>query len=557
MSNKRPYLLPLACAALALVGCTTTEMKGTPFYTGEYAVNVPGADERRVNLWPLAYSREPALSVLWPVFELTEEHVALRPLFSAYGDTERYWEYNLLWPLCQTDTRSDDHRVFPYFWGSEKRGDGRQSYHALFPLLWHKEDEYHALFPLWAYNQESLRDESLSRDLWLLWPLLRRHTSAEVFEWHAGLFGRYADTRGTRHHTGFPWPLLFSWRDPERHGLFTPLYAYEACENPAVRDGWDALPLLLSWRSREGDSQSLVAAAGLYGQLSDRQTRSGWLLPLCGYDTRERLLLTPLFGWDRPDADDPEGYWYPLTPLAGVRTGAHRGGWLFPLFSHRASATNGTYETQALLLGHAERAVRKGSAHSSERRTLSFFPLFSHAAYDSSWLDRANGASNEQRHREDHLLLLAWTSSGRTVQRRTKPDAQAGPDSVTTVSDSGLFPLWRSESRTTVTPDGAPLRHSAENALLLALYDTRQTRHSPEGDKPALDYTRRRVLWRVWHYERRNGDVSVDLFPAITYDVHADGFRKTSFLWRLYRHETSRDGKTSLDLLFLPLLRDR
>ena len=69
---------------LSVTGCSTTAMKGTPFYTGE-SNRRQGPVEQRVNAWPLFYYREPALSVLWPIFEMTDEHVAIRPLFSVYG----------------------------------------------------------------------------------------------------------------------------------------------------------------------------------------------------------------------------------------------------------------------------------------------------------------------------------------------------------------------------------------------------------------------------------------------------------------------------------------
>ena len=32
------------------------------------------------HLWPLVYYRDPALSVLWPIGEKTDEHFAIRPL---------------------------------------------------------------------------------------------------------------------------------------------------------------------------------------------------------------------------------------------------------------------------------------------------------------------------------------------------------------------------------------------------------------------------------------------------------------------------------------------
>ena len=69
------------------------------------------------------------------------------------------------------------------------------------------------------------------------------------------------------------------------------------------------------------------------------------------------------------------------------------------------------------------------------------------------------------------------------------------------------------------------------------------------------DYTRSRVLWRLWHYERLNGNVSVDVFPSFTYDRKTDGFKKVSFLWRGFRYERAPDGSRKLDVLFVPLKR--
>ena len=62
---------------LLLSGCASPQTKGTPFYTGEYAV-CRGPMEDRVNLWPVLYYRDPALSVLWPFIEKTEDHFAAR-----------------------------------------------------------------------------------------------------------------------------------------------------------------------------------------------------------------------------------------------------------------------------------------------------------------------------------------------------------------------------------------------------------------------------------------------------------------------------------------------
>ncbi|MGO9587083.1 MAG: hypothetical protein ACLP2Y_12880 [Limisphaerales bacterium] len=149
---------------LFATGCSTTAMKGTPFYTGEYSRR-QGAVEDRVNVWPAFYYREPALSVLWPLFEMTDDHVAVRPLFSVYGLDQTNHQYNVLWPLTELDRRTDDNWTFPVFWGD--------SYFVLFPLYWHygeplgNEGGSDSLFPLWILS----RKENNRFSLWRPWPL--------------------------------------------------------------------------------------------------------------------------------------------------------------------------------------------------------------------------------------------------------------------------------------------------------------------------------------------------------------------------------------------------
>lgn len=560
-------------AGFLLGGCSSCEMKGSPFYTGEYAVNVPGAETRRVNLWPAAYYREPALSVLWPVFEHTEEHIAIRPLFSAYGDTKSYWEYNALWPFCQADTKGRDYRIFPIYWGEGKRaGDISQDYQVVFPLLWHYEDETSALFPLWISTRGGWCDGRFTeRDDWMGWPLMHLHTGANEEAWHAGLIGRYRYLDKKETYTGFPWPLLFSWRSPQAHGLFTPLYAYEASDTPGAADGWAAVPLLLAWHRWQKDADDVFALLGLFGRHWSEKDRSGYLFPLCAYSSKERLFLTPLVGWDKPDARDPSGYWYPLTPLAGFRTGTERGSWLFPLFDHTANTSNDSYTTHALLLGYASHAHYDWKGQSSTTTDCGFFPLFSHSLNTFTNRSRDADASYEGFNRSNQQLLFIYSREGATTcsaltnapakpaeLTHGAPSAKPRTNYCQKTAASGFFPLWSSESRLETRLDGSPLKETRESSLLLALYDTKRERLSQAESAQPLDYVRRRVLWRLWHYERRNGDVSVDIFPSITYDTHADGFSKTSFLWRFYRYERHPgNGGTDLDLLYLPLKRAR
>ncbi len=113
---------------------------------------------------------------------------------------------------------------------------------------------------------------------------------------------------------------------------------------------------------------------------------------------------------------------------------------------------------------------------------------------------------------------------------------------------SGFFPFWM-HSR-----DVEGGREDAGAWILGLLYDWRHRVTPAQGEKVAEDYTRHRVLWRVWHYERLNGDVGVDMFPGLTYDRAADGSHAFSFLWRVFRYERSAAG-VKVHLFFVPIVR--
>jgi len=126
-------------------------MKGTPFYTGEYEDAKEGYTDR-VNLWPALYYREPALSVFWPFFEQTDDHTALRPIYSIYNKKSDQPIYNALWPIARFDTDKQSNRIFPFYWG--KNSFIGNEYFVAAPLYWHLNNPFdgngvNALFPLW------------------------------------------------------------------------------------------------------------------------------------------------------------------------------------------------------------------------------------------------------------------------------------------------------------------------------------------------------------------------------------------------------------------------
>ena len=137
-----------------------------------------------------------------------------------------------------------------------------------------------------------------------------------------------------------------------------------------------------------------------------------------------------------------------------------------------------------------------------------------------------------------------------------RPDATNAVARYLATDENWLFPLWSGENRRGVMYDLADGSKTLDAGLetfsaLWFLYDWKHESIPIESH----DYVRRRVLWRLYHYERLNGDESTDIFPAITWDRRKDGYRKASFLWRFFRYAHDPAKGTSLDILFLPIRR--
>jgi hypothetical protein len=359
-----PTLIPTLCAAalfsLLGSGCATRAMKGTPFFTGEYEGRL-GPPEDRVNLWPLLYYRDPALSFLWPVGEYTDTHLALRPLFSMHREKAGapYSKYNVLWPLVQFDTHRDKHRAFPLFWG-----DG---YFVAFPLYWHfgpftEDSGTDALFPLWIYDRDPH-----DRDLHLLWPFARFHHGDREAGWRVWpLAGhRYRKDRLERH-TFWLWPLGGDLATEDRSAnWFLPLYGTETTpdsfsftslpwyDRRSPQGRTRAVPATLSWRRDQTDgSASLTLLLGLYRDATSADgKRRGHLIPIYAYGpdytisplyarsksaTRTLNVVPPLLSWRSRDSATGRDSLYAAGGLLHRRRGeeGQNRDWLLPLYYH-------------------------------------------------------------------------------------------------------------------------------------------------------------------------------------------------------------------------------
>ena len=328
-----------ALGAMLLGGCAMKEFSSTPLYSG-HEMKFTGRVEDRVNLWPLGYWREPVGSIAWPLISWGDDHLAFRPVYSQYrqggSGSGDYDEFNVLWPVGQFDTRHDDYRFFPFFWGESRGGD--EPYFCLFPLLWWNRDFAGVMpffwdrsgsgnemgfcvFPLfWSEVKSSGR-------LWnTLFPLYYYQSNEEQF----GSKGQRIMASGSKF-----WAFCGLAGYNRLDGKFTdhrflPFYLY---------DNGDFYSLPYS-RYRSGGrckSRVLLGFAG-WDSTTNGEYRKSWLFPLYYHDEDE--FVTPLFGKTKEDDaswllpiyyNDRDAF---LTPLFGKTKDAD---WLIPFYYHDES----------------------------------------------------------------------------------------------------------------------------------------------------------------------------------------------------------------------------
>ena len=99
---KRCRWSVLLIGGALLSGCATNVLKSTPFYESGNGASA-GETSDRVNLWPVAYWRNPVGSVARPLISFSDDYLALRPIYSQcrQGGRGSSWdEFNLAWPLA-------------------------------------------------------------------------------------------------------------------------------------------------------------------------------------------------------------------------------------------------------------------------------------------------------------------------------------------------------------------------------------------------------------------------------------------------------------------------
>ena len=581
----------VALAALAVAaGCKTKEMSSTPFYEGDEGIYT-GRAEDRVNLWPLAYWREPACSVAWPIVSFSDDHFALRPLYSQYRQGGRgapYDEYNTLWPLCQADFADGDYRAFPFFWGEGYFAffplallkvdttivfplmmNGSCSEGCLFPLVWwtrERGERAFTLFPLYSYSWTpermrlwgacglfgNHRPDTGEHAHWILpfyyanrtglysvpWSRVESFDGDVVDAYVCGLGGR--TTSGGAYRSS--WAAPFYYHDEEK--LITPLFGKSADSDWVMplyyRDGHSFFTLpYASWDNPETETRGFLSAplltwatwstnscrsswGTLGGLVSANSNATGerhgsWAFPLYYGDAGKSFVSLP-YGWIGGGTPQTNTWW--ATPLVGTRSGDRTGWWAFPLCDIWKDADfDGLYTLpkEGMLSGD----IAAGSRFRAEDRMDILLTCYSKVA--SGWRgygvesNRFEVASSRQ---FGTLILSGWETT-----RRVKYDMATRKK----LSDA----------------------EKSEASLMWMLYT-----YGRDADVLSGRHVKRHnVLWKLWDWEERDGDVRLDAFPGFAYDAKSDGYVKASLLWRLFRYERSPVADAAVDVLFIPVWR--
>ena len=469
---------------------------------------------------------------------------------------------SLLW-LSHTDPNGDNWRLLPPLYYSESNRAGSKfvtpfwaqgktetnDWTAVVPFCYWDRQQKTLLSPLWAHWRQEDTETWLAP--WTLSWQTRRPERSDL----TMLGGLAHASWGMKPGPDYVFPLFYN--DPATRTLLSPVYL-------RWREGdteTSLAPWLLALKATRPERSDLWLAGGLARASWGEKPGADYAFPLFYHEASR--LLTPVFGWD-----DDAGLRYFATPLAGLRTGTHAGSWLFPLYSHaRVKASGEVKDNFALLGGHTK--TKQGS-----RAWL--IPLFYYRNQPLPAAPLEAGKRYRTFGKNFWCLPFCWyenrnylrppqkrDSESRGAESESDSPAEVGPATANAATNApmvrddtcahGVFPLWSYSAQSTP----AEQRSKREFSALLWLYDYKHEQGPPPGTSVGAtnDYTRSRVLWRLWHSEKLNGNASVDVFPAFTYDRKTDGFKKISFLWRLFRYERAASGEHKLDVLFVPLQR--
>lgn len=419
-------------------------------------------------------------------------------------------------------------------------GDELRSWFSL-PILsgaWKKRDEWKERYLL-GLGGRNVNERSGFRQSWLA-PLWYEDSDGTLVTM---LYGHTRDS-------SWVFPM---WYTDER-SLYTPFWCQRRNSRGEI-DLWVAPPLLSSFGIEDDGTRKATALLGLAGANwgGSSEKRKSWLMPL--YYEDDDGFQTLLYGYKR-DGGYTRIWW--ATPLVGTYSDGKTGGWIFPLFNRKKDESfdrdlarldaetipeDIQFSTKVcvrtnynVLVSCSTSTVASVNVDSKIRGSTFFF-----SDHDSSVRGRAhlsNGMYEIQHHSKQGDKLVFDRTYSRTVTYDIRSRDKVGEKlSSETFALGGLF--WRKHAESSLEN---PCRKHGSKSM-------------PHFISRVGTNTHTRVLWKLWDHEEKDGNVTIDAFPGLTYDSRTNGYSKTSFLWRFFRYEKDPEEGTKCDVLFIPVWR--
>jgi hypothetical protein len=558
--------------------------------------------------------------LLWPLYSQQEDKDgsgfmnSLGLLWHSSSEADGSWLRFAMWPLYSQQEDKDGvgfMNSLGLLWHSSREADGSWLRFALWPLysqqedkdgvgfvnslglLWHSSREADgswlrfALWPLYS-QQEDKDGVGFMNSLGLLW-----HSSSEADgSWMRfalwPLYSQQEDKDGT----GFMNSLGLLWHSSrEADGSWLRFAMWPLYSQQEDKDGVGFMNILgLLWHSshKADGSWSRFALGPLCFEWEDKDGKGLGSFPLFVYkenDEKTELFIFPLLSVYEKTPDLEKWFFVPL--LTGGEASQDSSEWLcLPLLTGRKETKDATTLGCPLFISKTKRGANReygvdakpGKATSYyENYDLCLPPLLFFYNYEHDRLFDVSASGERGGLKSDSVSTYLWplyhyaTESAEEELKQTTEfsllwflynyehdrlfDVAASGEQGGLKSDSVSTYLWPLYHYATESAE-EDMKQTAEFSFLWWLYrreriiDTR-----PTADKP-LDYTRSRVLGKLYDYEHKNGHTSVDMFPFITYDSKDESdYSKFSFVWRLFRHERNAEGELSLDILFIPFAR--
>ena len=500
-----------------------------------FATPIFGATKSADWLLPVYYHDEDCL--LTPIYGQTENVDWALPLY--YRDKSEFFSL----PWCQrtgTDGRLES-AISPLFLSgyTYDRRTGDELTYLLMGLAGHFTNESEKggswVFPLFYQDTERF------------FTLLYGRTKAS--EWLAPVYYRDGDSFITPlagKMGDSDWLLPFYVRSGED---FTSLaYVRTVDKRTGARNEvYPPLFLERTWYTNSQES-SWSALGGIVGGSTRANGTRGddWLFP-CYYREKGHSFISLPFGWTGGGTSQTNSWW--CTPLVGTRSGKENGGWVFPFVTTSGSVT-----------------FERDSAYFDENR-LSGDIRFWMGVETNRWWNPKTRKMQDKSVRSypaatrfsshDHRTFLHLSDANVDVQGHLGSGSRTNIYAMVKTEKFGNCLFFNRQRRRTVdfrtdTREKAGDQEYSFTSCLLRFYRNERLVDCLTDRELAA---RQDFLWRIWNRKSKDGHVSIDAFPGYTYDRRKDGYTKTSFLWRLYRNEVDPKKGTSMDILFIPVLR--